>query len=301
MKVALCFIISYDHSLNKEHIWREWVDSNADIINVYFHYKIYSKIRSPWIKEHVISAKYIADTTYYHVVPAYMNILSYAHDHDPENQWFCMLTDSCVPIISPQHFRNLFFQNYDHSIFRWKRAWWNVFLNNRANLRHLTGEFHLGHDPWFVLKREDALVCVRFASSGNVMYKRVCDGGLANESVFAIILHGLKRLENVKNEISHATDWEKMSSPTSPYVFKHGTAEEIQFIKTTLDKNNYAMFLRKVNSSFPDEILNDFIRRPAAPAMRWTLPASFVEWIIITRPLLILAWFWACFYFLGQK
>jgi hypothetical protein len=297
MKVALCFIISYDHSLNKEHIWREWIEANADIINVYFHYKEYSKIRSPWIKEHVISAKYIANTTYYHVVPAYMNLLSYAHDHDQENKWFCMLTDSCVPIISPQHFRNIFFQNYNHSIFRWKRAWWNVYLNNRANLRHLTGEFHLGHDPWFVLKREDALACVRFASSGNVMYKRVCDGGLANESVFAIILHGLKRLENVKNEISHATDWEKMSSPTSPYVFKDGTAEDILFINTFLENNKYAMFLRKVNSSFPDEILNDFIRRPA-PAKKWTFPASFVEWIIITRPLLILFWFWACFYFL---
>jgi hypothetical protein len=225
-----------------------------------------------------------------------MNLLSYAHDHDPENKWFCMLTDSCVPIIPPQHFRNLFFQNYDHSIFRWKRAWWNVYLNNRANLRYLTGEFHLGHDPWFVLKREDALACVRFASSGNVMYKRVCDGGLANESVFAIILHGLKRLENVKNEISHVTDWEKMSSPTSPYIFQYGTAEDIQFINTFLHQNKYAMFLRKVNSSFPDEILNDFIRKPA-PAKKWTLPASFVEWIIITRPLLILFWFWACFYF----
>jgi hypothetical protein len=128
------------------------------------------------------------------------------------------------------------------------------------------------------------------------MYKRVCDGGLANESVFAIILHGLKRLENVKNEISHATDWEKMSSPTSPYVFKYGTAEDILFINTALHQNKYAMFLRKVNSSFPDEILNDFIRKPV-PAKKWTLPASFVEWIIITRPLLILFWFWACFYF----
>jgi len=130
------------------------------------------------------------------------------------------------------------------------------------------------------------------------MYKRVCEGGLANESVFAIILHGLKRLENVKNEISHATDWEKMSSPTSPYVFKHGTAEDIQFITAALDKNKYAMFLRKVNSSFPDEILNDFIRKPA-PTTKWTFPvAALLEWIIITRPLLILAWFWVCFYFL---
>ena len=82
----------------------------------------------------------------------------------------------------------------------------------------------------------------------------------------------------MKNEISHATDWEKMSSPTSPYVFKDGTAEDILFINTFLENNKYAMFLRKVNSSFPDEILYDFIRR-SAPAKKWVLPESLLEWI----------------------
>ena len=46
MKVALCFIISYDHILNKEHIWRKWIDYNKDIINVYFYYKDIKKINS---------------------------------------------------------------------------------------------------------------------------------------------------------------------------------------------------------------------------------------------------------------
>ena len=51
MKAALCFIISYDHQLNKEHIWREWIEPNKDIINVYFHYKTFDSIKSDWIKE----------------------------------------------------------------------------------------------------------------------------------------------------------------------------------------------------------------------------------------------------------
>ena len=38
MKIALCFIISYDHILNKEDIWKEWIEFNKDIINVYFYY-----------------------------------------------------------------------------------------------------------------------------------------------------------------------------------------------------------------------------------------------------------------------
>ena len=137
MKVALCFIISYDHKLNKEEFWKKWIESNQDIINVYFHYKDYDKIKSEWIKEHALPEEYIVKTSYYHVVPAYMSILSYAAITDQDNRWFCMLTDSCVPIISPSKFRRLFFQNYNSSVMRWRKPWWNVTLQKRANLNLL--------------------------------------------------------------------------------------------------------------------------------------------------------------------
>jgi protoheme ferro-lyase len=39
MKTALCFLISYEHILNKEQLWIDWIKPNQDIINVYFHYK----------------------------------------------------------------------------------------------------------------------------------------------------------------------------------------------------------------------------------------------------------------------
>ena len=50
MKVALCFIISYEHILNKEEIWKTWIESNKDIINVYFYYKDINKILTFQIK-----------------------------------------------------------------------------------------------------------------------------------------------------------------------------------------------------------------------------------------------------------
>ena len=52
MKIALCFIISYEHILNKEELWREWIEHNKDIINVYFYYKDLKKIKSEWIQKH---------------------------------------------------------------------------------------------------------------------------------------------------------------------------------------------------------------------------------------------------------
>ena len=70
MKIALCFIISYEHILNKEDIWREWIEPNKDIINVYFFYKDFRKIKSPWIREHAIPPSSIVESIYYHVIPA---------------------------------------------------------------------------------------------------------------------------------------------------------------------------------------------------------------------------------------
>ena len=87
MKIALCFIISYDHILNKEHIWRNWINENKDIINVYFYYKDITKIKSEWILQHVIPEEYIQKTSYFHVIPAYISLMNYAFIHDDKNQW----------------------------------------------------------------------------------------------------------------------------------------------------------------------------------------------------------------------
>ena len=35
MKIALCFIISYEHILQKEQLWIDWIQPNKDIINGY--------------------------------------------------------------------------------------------------------------------------------------------------------------------------------------------------------------------------------------------------------------------------
>ena len=165
MKIALCFIINYEHILNKEHIWREWIEPNKDIINVYFFYKDLNKIKSSWIYERTIPPKYIVETSYLHVVPAYLAVSSFAMKHDNNNEWFVFLTDSCCPIISPKKFRYLFYKNYNKSVFSWRKSWWNNDYNKRANLHMLPKELHLANDPWFVLKREHLTRCFQYATS----------------------------------------------------------------------------------------------------------------------------------------
>jgi hypothetical protein len=265
MKVALCFIISYDHILNKEAIWREWIEPNKDIINVYFYYKDLKKIKSQWILKHTVPPKFIHETSYYHVIPAYLSLMQFATSHDSNNKWICLLTDSCCPIISPRKFRHLFFNNYNKSIMSWKPAWWNVNVHKRANLSLLPEELRLANDPWFVLKRENVANILQFVSKQTAVVNTICDGGLANESLFAIILHGYKQLANngsnssVISAVTHLADWDRMGSATSPHTFKDANGKDIEFINTNLEKNKYAIFIRKISPEFPDKVLKHYI------------------------------------------
>ena len=252
MKIALCFIISYEHILTKEEIWKEWIEPNKDIINVYFFYKDFDKIKSPWIREHTIPPNYICKTSYYHVVPAYISIMKFALHHDVANQWFCLLTDSCCPVISPTRFRELFNENYDKSILKWSPPWWNIDFHKRANLHKLPTHLQLANDPWFILKRENVKQIFHFIQKKVNMVNLICNGGLANESIFAIILSFYKQLNptHTINAATHITDWSKMSSATSPYIFKTGNNDERSFIEAELNKNKYAIFVRKVAPEF---------------------------------------------------
>ena len=271
MKIALCFIISYEHILNKENIWREWIEYNKDIINVYFYYKDKSKIKSSWILKHVIPENCIYETNYYHVIPAYLSLMNYAYHIDRQNQWFCFLTDSCCPIISPIKFRYLFYTNYNKSIFNWKKSWWNIQFHKRGNLALLPKELHLANDPWFVLKRENIGHCINFTQKKEFLkiFTTICKGGLANESLFAIILYLSRQLKDCICNVSHVADWSRMETSTSPHIFKNADEKDIQFIENIMkkkkekekekEKEKYVMFIRKVSPDFPDTIIKKYI------------------------------------------
>jgi hypothetical protein len=261
-KVALCFIISYEHILHKEQLWIDWIKPNKDIINVYFHYKDINKITSPWIKMYTIPPHATQKTSYLDVVPAYLAVMMYAYNNDINNLWFCFVTDTCVPIISPSKFRKLFFDHYQASIMKWRLPYWNINIHKRANLRLLSEEYRLANDPWFVLSRDHVQKCLLFISAKPKIYKLVNDGGYGNESIFAIILKTFNELNNENkliNEVSTIADWTKMSNPNSPHFFKEASNENINIILKLLKENKYCMFLRKVHNDFSENELKKII------------------------------------------
>jgi hypothetical protein len=101
--------------------------------------------------------------------------------------------------------------------------------------------------------------CLNFIIYNKKIYDTVCHGGLANESLFAIIFKFYNKLENIINETTHLTDWSRMSSSTSPHEFIKGDSSDINFIDKSLKKNKYAIFVRKISNKFPDDILRKYI------------------------------------------
>jgi hypothetical protein len=209
------------------------------------------------------------------MVNAYLALIYYAYYDDTANTWFCFLTESCVPIVSPDVFRLRFFQYADKTIIHLKKAWWNTAFHTRANLSYLPKPMHLANDPWFIMTRSHADQFMRFRKNNPELYSLICRGGLANESIFAIVFYYYKQIQvlihdgnqyrphNHNGSIiwksSTIANWQRMSSATSPYVFKTGDKYEMDFIEQNMKRNPYAMFLRKVDSEFPDSILLDLI------------------------------------------
>lgn len=259
-KVALCFLIDYQHCVTHEELWKEWIKPNLDIIHVYFHYKNLEAIQSTWIRKHVLPKEAISQTSYMNIVPALMTMLGYAYYHDKQTRWFVLLTETCVPIISPKKFRELFMNHRMENIMKWGPAYWSVTFHKRANLNLLPADLHLSNDPWFVLTRTGVEASLSFLSNKPKLYRTVCEGGLANESLFAIIfqMFGLLTSIHVRDEVTTLCDWTRKSSPTSPFVFESATPENKAWIHQAKAQHPFAMFLRKVSREFPDADLREY-------------------------------------------
>jgi len=283
-KIALCFFISGDHSLNHEDIWREWIEKNIDIVEIYFHYTHKHKIKSLWIQQYLLPPEYIVQTSYLYMVPAYVSMMSYVYNTQKNVQWFCLLTESCVPLITPELFRWRFFRHSFKSIFSWKKAWWNIYYHRRANLMKIPEVFRLAHDPWFVICRDHVKKVLAFLKRENKMFNTICSGAIANESIIAVVLQYFNELnkKNVLNTMSTFANWANMSSATSPYVFKDGSKQELAIVRKGLEENPYAIFLRKVDRDFPKDILRNMINENSI---------GYKEWIVLC----IFNWKWgAC-------
>jgi hypothetical protein len=201
--------------------------------------------------------------------------------HDRSNQWFCFLTDSCAPLVSPAAFRQRFFAHYQDTFLAWKPAWWDVYWIRRANLHRLPTEFRLANTPWFILQRADAARCLQWVRKHTSTARTIMDGPVANESLFAIVLHATHRLPHVRNEETTLADWSRMPNAMSPYSFEDMSDENRHFLETRKSKST--LFVRKIGAQFPMEQCVDL----SEPRI----------WMAFWREVIVFVWEWVRFVF----
>jgi len=180
----------------------------------------------------------------------------------------------------------------------WRKAWWNPDIHKRANLHKLSEEMRLANDPWFVLKRENVSHCFEFVKSQPNIVQIVNSGGLANESLFAIILYCVKEINNVIASATHMTDWSRRSSSTSPHVFTEANNADIAFIEQNLEENDKVMFIRKIHPNFPEQTLLKYIydyQFKKDAELKWNEPLTKKTVVFLNcvyfLSIIVIAWF----------
>jgi hypothetical protein len=118
------------------------------------------------------------------------------------------------------------------------------------------------------LTKENVKQIMHFIITQKTITETICSGGLANETLFAVIFKLYKELDDnstnkhrshILSVSSHIADWNRRSSTTSPHVFKDANETDIKFIDDQLERNHYSCFIRKISPDFPDDILKYYI------------------------------------------
>jgi hypothetical protein len=101
MKIAFLFLTIGD--LNHEYLWREYFKGNEDKYNIYCHPKDKNNVKSEWLKNYIIDKN--VETSWGRTINSILELLGEALK-EKKNEFFILLSESCVPIKSFKKFFN---------------------------------------------------------------------------------------------------------------------------------------------------------------------------------------------------
>jgi hypothetical protein len=85
------------------------------------------------------------------------------------------------------------------------------------------------------------------------------DGHASEESFQAIYLSTINNFQNVLNKMTTLVDWKRSPNGNNPYTFQSWTEADKLAVAELRQADPSLMFLRKVDATFPDEVLNEFL------------------------------------------
>jgi hypothetical protein len=258
---TFCFLLTND--LTKEHIWREWFDG---LERLEFKYEIVvhcslshkENVKSEWLRQWFMPDKWMQPTAWGWLVPAMMSMYDYSlRMHRAE--WYTLHSETCVPMVSPERFVEIFNEYKKHSFISYDNIWWNPFFTKRANLQMFPKEMQFVHSQWCIFCHEDLSQMVVLSKTNeriNKMLGMLMSGHTADESYAAVILFNINRLKNVIKKKTTLVDWKRTPNGNNPYKFDTWSKPDEESVRENRETNaNEYMFMRKVGASFPDSVL----------------------------------------------
>ena len=217
-KIAFLFL-SYDQ-LPLEPIWRRFFEGK-DKSNDLAHYTIYNH-PSPnftfpatsffYGKE--VKNRVITKWAEWSLVTAEVSLLTAALE-DPLNEWFCLISDSCIPLVSFKRWREAFIPEsrsvinacpYDPTEMSIRR--WKSHLGSDRSYWRKSGQF-------FVLTRKHAMIIVEEASR---LHSRWLNASAPDETFMASVIASY-RLENETTCSDGFTTAKWIGNQRRPYAY----------------------------------------------------------------------------------
>jgi len=240
-KIAFCFL-TYNN-LTHENIWAKFFkqDNTQKLFTLYSHIKKVSSTTPKWLKKHAVRTA-STDWCGENLVWAWIKMLKAALK-DKNNQYFALLSGSCIPLYD-------FTKTYK-KITGSKKS--SIHISKTARVYKETGLYYA--DQWLILNRECAelLVKLRTTNKGKKFYKKTnktlskAENPSCPDEVYPINWfikhfgkpHSQKFKKHIRDKVSTFTEWEKYAASPNTLNIRH--------IKTMRKKicNSGAIFARK--------------------------------------------------------
>jgi hypothetical protein len=115
---------------------------------------------------------------------------------------------------------------------------------------------------WVILTNKDIKDIISFRDNAktNVIYNTLVSGNIADECFIGVMLMISNKMNKVLNITTTILDWEQNNAVSShPYVFSSYNEYNRKLLHQKRKQNENGLFLRKISSEFPDDVLQTFI------------------------------------------
>jgi hypothetical protein len=183
-KIAFLFLTVGD--VNQPRVWTEYFAGNEGMCSRYAHVKQPAAVKTPWLKEAIISQRVETKWGEISLVKATLELLRAALA-DERNHWFVLVSESCAPIKPLQQLRREL--GFDSR----SRLYWESHAEMEKNnqdkadriksLQWVTSIYVRFHPQWWLLNREAAM-----AVAEDDLTDHFSSGFAADEMYFGTVL-----------------------------------------------------------------------------------------------------------------